>query len=251
MELISIQRAPVQPYNLKTPPADALHTESGIVIQTLKPGFEDIKVAGAAAIISHFTLWDEDGKMYQSTRTNNKPAPMSLETAPIVGLREALPLLHLGQSARIWIPAELAFKGQQGAPQGTLIFDLEVMRIFNAPPHLDAAPEDAIKTASGLAYKVLKSTDDPEAKSPMASSKVTMHYIGWNEEGKLFDSSYFAGPPGTFILSAVMPGWTEGVQLMKTGDHFRFWIPEALGLGSRPGAPKGDVVFDIELISIQ
>jgi FKBP-type peptidyl-prolyl cis-trans isomerase len=80
-----------------------------------------------------------------------------------------------------------------------------------------------------------------------------VHYTGWTTDGKMFDSSVVRGSPASFSLSQVIAGWTEGVQLMKVGDKFRFWIPGKLAYGDhpRPGAPAGMLVFDVELIAIQ
>jgi peptidylprolyl isomerase len=116
-----------------------------------------------------------------------------------------------------------------------------------APPDVKAPPSDAKKTASGLAYKVLK----PGAgkRHPQASSEVTVHYSGWTTDGKLFDSSVTSGQPATFPLNGVIKGWTEGVQLMVEGEKTRFWIPENLAYGGRR-PPFGMLVFDIELLKI-
>ena len=80
-----------------------------------------------------------------------------------------------------------------------------------------------------------------------------MHYSGWTTDGKMFDSSVARGQPATFPLAGVIPGWTEGVQLMTVGEKTRFWIPGNLAYDNspRPGAPKGTLVFDIELLSIK
>lgn len=120
-----------------------------------------------------------------------------------------------------------------------------------APPDVAAPPADAKKTASGLAYKVLQ--PGKGTKHPTATSSVTVHYTGWTTDGKMFDSSVARKEPATFPLNRVIPGWTEGVQLMVEGEKARFWIPGKLAYGDnpRPGAPKGMLVFDIELISIQ
>jgi hypothetical protein len=118
------------------------------------------------------------------------------------------------------------------------------------PEDVKAAPATAKKTASGLAYRVLKKgTGD----SPKATDRVTVHYSGWTLDGKMFDSSVTRGEPTTFPLNGVIKGWTEGVQLMKVGEKTRFWIPAELAYGDkpqRPGAPSGMLVFDIELIGI-
>ena len=119
-----------------------------------------------------------------------------------------------------------------------------------APPDVAAPPKDAQKTSSGLASKVLvpgKGKDHPKS-----TSQVTVHYTGWTTDGKMFDSSV-GGQPITFPLNGVIKGWTEGLQLMVVGEKRRFWIPGNLAYDNspRPGAPKGMLVFDVELLDFK
>ena len=79
---------------------------------------------------------------------------------------------------------------------------------------------------------------------------MTVNYSGWTTDGKLFDSTVTRGKPATFGLDRVIKGWTEGVQLMVVGEKRRFWIPEKLAYGGKPGYPAGMLVFDIELVEI-
>jgi peptidylprolyl isomerase len=79
---------------------------------------------------------------------------------------------------------------------------------------------------------------------------VEVDYTGWTTDGKMFDSSITRGQPAQFPLGHVIPGCTEGVQLMVDGEKARFWIPEELAYKGRPGAPQGMLVFDIELRKI-
>ena len=80
---------------------------------------------------------------------------------------------------------------------------------------------------------------------------MTVHYTGWTTDGKMFDSSVTRGEPATFPLNQVITGWTEGVQLMVVGEKTRFWIPENLAYQGQAGAPRGMLVFDVELLKIQ
>jgi peptidylprolyl isomerase len=120
-----------------------------------------------------------------------------------------------------------------------------------APPDVKAPPAKAETTRSGLASMVI--TPGKGKVHPKATSEVTVHYTGWTTDGKMFDSSVSRGKPSTFPLDGVIKGWTEGVQLMVVGEKRRFWIPENLAYGnsSRPDAPKGMLVFDIELLDIR
>ena len=118
-----------------------------------------------------------------------------------------------------------------------------------APPDVAAPPADAIKTASGLASKVIK--PGTGTIHPTAASTVKVHYSGWLTTGEMFDSSVVRGEAIEFPLNGVIAGWTEGVQLMVIGEKRRFWIPESLAYKGQPGAPPGTLVFDVELIDIK
>jgi peptidylprolyl isomerase len=120
-----------------------------------------------------------------------------------------------------------------------------------APPDVAAPPADALKTASGLASKVLQI--GMSNVRPGLQSKVRVHYTGWTPDGQMFDSSIVRGEPIEFGVTGVIPGWTEGLQLMVVGEKRRFWIPGALAYDKidMPGAPKGPLVFEIELLAVR
>lgn len=117
-----------------------------------------------------------------------------------------------------------------------------------APSDVATPPSDAPRTSSGLASKVLAAGTG--TRHPRPNSKVTVHYTGWTTDGTMFDSSVQRGESISFALDEVIPGWTEGVQMMVEGEKRRFWIPEALAYKGAPGAPAGLLVFDVELIRI-
>ncbi len=110
---------------------------------------------------------------------------------------------------------------------------------------------DVRETASGLQYVVEK---EGEGASPAATYEVTVHYTGRLLDGTVFDSSVNRGEPATFPLNRVIPGWTEGVQLMKEGAKYTFFIPSDLAYGPQgiPGAipPHSTLVFEVELIKV-
>ncbi len=106
-------------------------------------------------------------------------------------------------------------------------------------------------TASGLQYEVITAG---KGAMPKATDKVTVHYEGTLISGEVFDSSYKRGEPTSFPLNGVIKGWTEGLQLMKTGAKYRFYIPQELAYGPRGAGgqikPYSTLIFDVELISI-
>ena len=106
-------------------------------------------------------------------------------------------------------------------------------------------------TPSGLQYEVVK---EGTGRQPKASDTVRCHYEGRLIDGTVFDSSYHRGVPADFGLRQVISGWTEGVQLMKEGAKYRFFIPYNLAYGERgAGAdipPYAALIFDVELIKV-
>lgn len=117
---------------------------------------------------------------------------------------------------------------------------------------LSASKEAGAKvTASGLVYRSLK---DGTGDSPKATDKVKVHYKGTFPDGKEFDSSYKRNEPTEFPLNGVIPCWTEGVQLMKTGGKARLTCPSAIAYGSRGAGgkipPNATLVFEVELLAI-
>ncbi|HEX9698854.1 MAG TPA: FKBP-type peptidyl-prolyl cis-trans isomerase [Acidobacteriota bacterium] len=116
----------------------------------------------------------------------------------------------------------------------------------------NAAREGVTVLPSGLQYEVVEQGDGP---SPTATDEVTVHYEGRFLDGTPFDSSHDRGVPATFRLNAVIPGWTEGVQLMQVGSTYRFFIPGPLAYGltpppNSPIEPNATLIFDVELLAI-
>ncbi|MGJ7579397.1 FKBP-type peptidyl-prolyl cis-trans isomerase [Variovorax sp. RHLX14] len=115
------------------------------------------------------------------------------------------------------------------------------------------APAKAVTTPSGLIYQSLK---EGTGASPAATDTVKVHYKGtFPEGGKEFDSSYKRGEPTEFLLNAVIPCWTEGVQKMKVGGKAKLTCPPAIAYGARGAGgvipPNATLDFEIELISVK
>ncbi|MEZ5421347.1 MAG: FKBP-type peptidyl-prolyl cis-trans isomerase [Vicinamibacterales bacterium] len=243
--------APIPPPpDVAAPPKDATTLPSGLATKVLQAGTGAEKPGPTDMVTVHYTGWTTDGKMFDSSHARNAPSTFPLDRV-IKGWGEGVQLMTAGEKRRLWIPEALAYKGQSGRPAGMLVFDIELLEFTVAPttppPDVAAPPADATRTASGLIYKVIKAGTGTE--HPKKSSRVTVHYSGWQTNGKLFDSSVMRGQPASFGLGEVIEGWTEGVQLMVVGEKTRFWIPEKLAYKGQAGVPSGMLVFDVELIS--
>ena len=247
------------PPDVAAPPADAQKTASGLATKVLTPGTGKDHPGPNDRVKVNYTGWTTNGRMFDSSVTHGEPATFGVSDV-IKGWTEGLQLMVQGEKRRFWIPAALAYGDHPrgGAPAGDLVFDVELLDITAAPKpppvpeDVKAPPASAKKTPSGLAYRVL--TPGKGTDHPTETSNVEVNYTGWTTDGKMFDSSITRGQTARFRLDRVIKGWTEGVQPMTVGEKARFWIPGSMAYGdkpSRPGAPAGMLVFDIELVSFR
>ena len=138
------------------------------------------------------------------------------------------------------LQGEMEAKGKQ---------NLELEKVFLAG---NAKKSGVVTTASGLQYQVITQGKGPKPKS---EDRVSVHYAGTLLDGTEFDSSYKRNEPAQFVLSSVVPGWNEALQLMPVGSKYKLWIPAKLGYGEAgtPGGPippNSTLVFEVELLNI-
>lgn len=241
VELLGIKQAP-------KPPADTEKTAGGVAYKITKESAGE-KPGSDQVITFHVTAKTMEGDTLQDSHTEPAPPSVPLDKLP-PELGEIFADMKAGEQRQCWLP-------QPQAPGGFIVADLELISFKDAPPapkapeDVAAAPDDAVKTESGLSSKVLSAGKGEE--KPKATDTVKVHYSGWTTDGKMFDSSVTRGEPAEFPLNGVIKGWTEGVQLMVVGEKRRFWIPEGLAYGPAvpgSGRPGGMLVFDIELLEI-
>ena len=245
------------PKDVNSVPSDAEATASGLASRVLTTGTGSESPAAVDTVTVHYSGWTTDGNLFDSSVERGEPTSFPLNRV-IKGWTEGLQLMVVGEKRRFWIPADLAYGENPGSgrPGGLLVFDVELLGIEKAPEppkvpeDVAATPESAEVRDSGLASRIL--SDGTGSTHPTKADMVTVHYSGWTTDGEMFDSSVMRGAPATFGLGQVIPGWTEGVQLMVEGEKRRFWIPAKLAYGENPqgGAPAGTLVFDVELIKI-
>lgn len=240
VELLEIKEAPKVP-------DDTQKTAGGIDYKISKEG-EGEKPGADKVITFHLTAATMDGRTLQDSRQEKTAPSAPLDKLP-PALGDLFADMKVGEQRKCWLP-------EPQAPGGYVVADLELISFKEAPPapavpeDVAAAPDDAEKTESGIAHKLLTAGKGEE--KPTAADTVKVHYSGWTLDGKMFDSSVTRGEAAEFPLNGVIKGWTEGVQLMVVGEKRRFWIPADLAYGENPGGgrPGGMLVFDIELLEI-
>lgn len=247
-------------------------TESGLQYKIIEEGEGEPPTADSFVEV-HYAGRLVNGEEFDSSYKRGEAAVFPAGRL-IKGWTEALLMMKPGSKYELVIPSNLAY-GESGAggvipPGATLIFDVELINFMSAEEfeelqkaELEAFKQDqtaflaanksvdgVITTESGLQYKVLT---EGAGKSPTAESMVTVHYRGTMIDGTEFDSSYSRGEPASFPLNGVITGWTEGLQLMKEGGKYEFYIPYDLAYGergSRSIPPFATLVFEVELISV-
>jgi hypothetical protein len=142
-------------------------------------------------------------------------------------------------------------RGREGdrCPNGDpMVASEDVYAFPEAPVSAREIPANVHVTSSGLGTCIVRRGSG--SAKPRRTDRVTVHYLGWNEEQGVFDSSVSRNEPATFPLDAVIAGWTEGVAMMVEGEVRRFFIPEPLAYQGRLGRPSGMLLFDVELLAI-
>ncbi len=248
---------------------DVKVTESGLQYEVLSEGPANGYAPKATDIVDvHYVGTLLDGVEFDSSRARGSAARFPLNQV-IPGWTEGVQLMTEGDRYRFFIPPELAY-GESGTPGGpigpnaALIFDVELLKVTSPERNAEAAKKfladnakkSGVKTtASGLQYEVL-AEGPADGKSPSDANVVSVHYKGTLVDGTEFDSSRARGEPAEFPLAQVIPGWTEGVQLMSVGDKYKFYLPPALAYGETgtPGGPIGPneaLIFEVELLDVK
>jgi FKBP-type peptidyl-prolyl cis-trans isomerase len=243
----------VPPYDLKSPPPDAVKTASGLVYKK-----EVINEAGPAplrndTVLINYTGWQPStGKTFFTTKVRGQPMPLSLATSP-PGFTEALQLIHKGEKAMLWVPPQIGYKGQpQGTPE-TLAYEVEVLEIVPAPlipPDVGGPPDGADETKSGIKYEVARPGTGKDKPHPF--DEVTFNYTGWDSEGRMFDTTEMKKHPAKVAPFREPPPFEEVLTSMVAGERVRFWIDAAKMQAGKavPGMPTGQLCYEVEVLQI-
>ncbi len=255
IELLAVMPAPALPEFHAPAPADQKVTPSGLKYEVLDAGAGDAPTADATVDLE-FAFWNRDGTLLDCSamqRGQTITAPVGEMRLPF--LKEAPLLMKPGARFRFEVPAALAFGDRAMGPQlpagATTIWEIRLVRCGtpqSLPEFVLPAGEGLRRTPTGLGYQVLEEgSGDP----PGPASRVVVDYAGWLADGTCFDASYSRGLDATFSCDGVIPGWSEGLRLMRPGAVYRFLIPPDLGYGARGAGekipPGATLVFHVRL----
>ncbi len=223
-------------------------TASGLGYRMLKAGAGNVPSARDKVTINYKGTLATDGSVFDE----NKDTSFGVGGV-IPGFAEGLQLVKPGGSIRLCIPAALGYGAQASGSipaNSDLVFEVDLLSVAAAPPEVLPADQRSCsqKTASGLGYDILK---PGEGASPTDDYVVLIGYAGYLEaDGKSFDQN----DQTAFPVKAVVPGFSEGLKLMKKGSKYRLCIPSALGYGARDSGPipaNSNLVFLVDLIEMK
>ena len=246
VELLKVTSMP------KFPPAgkDRKDLADGVKYEVTKVG-TGAQVSDKVSLAMRYAIWKADGTLLDcSERQNNHRISGGLSTLPFPFLKNLAQTCKVGDVLRAEVPKALF----PNAGEDT-VWELEVTGVTTLPemPKFRLLDQSkVVTTQSGLKYEVIEAGT---GVSPVAADTVVAHYAGWLLDGTPFDSSYSRGSTSEFPLNRVIKGWTEGLQLMKTGGKFLFEIPGELAYGTRGSPPKipanATLVFLVELVDVK
>ena len=238
------------PSDLAEPPADAVKTASGLVTRVIQAGTGTEHPDPNDLVSVHYDGWTQHGAKFQSSHDRGQPGVFNLTTVFPVW-REAIQMMVVGEKRRLWVPEHLAPPKPQDAPSGAVVFDVELLGIRsvpNPPRSFTTPPEDAETTISGAHSRRI--AEGTGKSKPGASDVALMEWTGWTTNGVTFDSTVYRGRPTAFPLDKILAPFADVVREMVEGEKRQVWIPADLAAGQWPGAPKGQLVFEVELLKI-
>ena len=244
------------PVDLKSPPADAVKTPSGLIYKKLAAVGDEAAIKRNDTVLINYTGWRQaTGETFFTNKGDKQPLPLPLANAA-PGFTEAMQLMKKGEKVVLWIPPEIGYKGQ--APSGTapetLVYEVEIVDVVAAPPvppDLATPPPAAKALPSGTKYLVVKPGTGTE--KPKFYDTVTFNYSAWDTEGRMFDSTELRKRPAIVPPYRQSAAMEEMLTSLTPGERTRFWVDASrMTTGGKPvpGMPTGTLTYEVELITI-
>ena len=243
------------PVDVKTPPADATRTASGLIYKKLVSNEAGAAIKRNDTVQINYTGWRQStGETFFTNRARDQPMPLNLtQAAP--GFVEAMQLLHKGEKAILWIPPEIGYKAppSEGKPE-TLVYEVEVVDVTPAaaiPDDVAKPPASASALKSGIKYAVLRPGTGKDKARPFDT--VTYNYTAWASDGRMLDTTEARKRAVTTPVYKQPAALEEMLTSMTAGQRVRFWVEaEKMAQSGKPvgGVAQGLLCYEIEVLQI-
>lgn len=247
-----------KPKSQKVKKPKTVKTTSGLEYTITEKGSGKKPQIGDKVIV-HYTGKLTNDTVFDSSVNRGQPFEFKLGAGQVIkGWDEAFLLLQIGDKATIKFGPELGYGAQANGKipaNSTLIFDVELIDIKEGIRAWDVKGKDTIKTASGLKYIIIQ--ENKTGEQAVVGTIAEFNYSGFLADGKMFDSSVERAQPLSIKVGQkqLMPGWDEGIALLRKGEKAKFIIPAELALGAAGYPPiippNSDLVMDIEMLNVK
>ena len=243
------------PIDIKTPPADAVKTASGLVYKKIVTNDAGQTPKRNDVVLINFTGWKQtNGETFYSNAGKGAPMPLPLANAA-PGFTEALQLMKTGEKAMLWVPPEIGYRGPPTGTPELLVYLVELVKVDPAPEtpkDFEAPPANAqVIKSTGIKYESVHAGTGTE--KPRTFDTVTFSYTAWDKTGRMFDSTEVRKRPSVAAPYRQTAAMESVLTSMVAGERVRFWadakdmqLPGMAG----PNAPTGLVCYELEIAQI-
>ena len=241
------------PFDVKTPPKDAVKTASGLVYKKITTVPEGPTPGKNDAVRVHYTGWKQSGETVYTTTGRGQPMPMSLAQIP-PGFSEAMQLMKKGEKAMLWIPPEIGYGAAKPPNPEPMAYEVELVEIESAPPvppDLGKPPATAKKTKSGVPYVIVKPGTGKEKAA--VHDNVTFNLTAWDAGGNMVETTEL-GPRKRAVTQPPFrqpKGLEEALTTLVAGERGRFWIEKDKMQLRQPPKVDGLLTVEVEVTEIK
>lgn len=240
------------PLDIKTPPADAVRTPSGLIYKTLVANASGQAPKRNDTVMIKYTGWRQSsGETFFSNKDADQAMPLNLSSTA-AGFTEGMQQVKKGERAMLWLPPSIGLKEQpKDGKAETLVYEVEVVDIQEAPPvppDVAGPPATAKQTKSGIKYETVRPGTGKE-KGTIADD-LTFNYTAWNAEGRMIETTEMKKRPVSSPVYRQPAPIAEILTQMTGGERVRFWVDAEKMKKPQVGPAMGQLCYEVDLVTI-